>query len=263
MTVEKTKVITDKLIISGQHLEYYHYNTPLAVGFNWPSRDGKNKLPRTREKQLSMTKNNVIRTRKNISRLINSNETELDKAYMLSFKNDVLDLETANLEFKKFIQRLTRRYGYFKYISVPEFQPTSKKVHYHVMINSPYISKQEIEDVWQNGFVKIKKIYNQKSLGRYMSKYLTKESFDKRYFKKKKYTASKNLERPIIIDDFLYVMHILKNLPIEIHSMCEKIFETTIYTRFVGTINYVEYKIADFIKIFDPPSAGLLQNTEN
>lgn len=257
---EKTRVITDKLVISGQHIEYYHYNTPLAVGFNWPSRDGIGRLPRKTEAQKMMIKENVIRTRKNISRLINSNETELDKAYMLSFKNEVLDLETANRELKKFTQRLKRKYENIKYISVPEFQPTSKRVHYHIMINTPYIPKAELETLWGNGYVKIKKIYNQKSLGRYMSKYLTKESLDKRYFKKKKYTCTKTLNRPVVIDDFLFVMHILKNLPIEIKSLCEKIYETTIYTKFIGTINYVEYKIADFIKIFDPPSAGLLQN---
>ena len=152
------------------------------------------------------------RTRMNIMRLVNSNP-DFITFLTLTFdenkfnnKKEITEFEKCNYWFMTFMQRLKYNFPGIKYLAVPEFQgdyyfrTNIKKefggaIHYHLLLNQK-IEIKKIEKIWRHGFVKINKIKSINNVGLYVSKYLSKESFNKKYFGKKKFFYSRNLNRP-------------------------------------------------------------------
>jgi len=190
---------TEKLIKSGNMYEYSTYSIPVKF------KDFSKKIIKT-QKQLSIFEQlqekkriqniSINRTKTQLIRLVNCNN-DLNKFITLTFRQPIQDLTQANYELKKFIQRLKTTYPQLKYIAVPEFTKKGN-IHYHLLTNNKYIKSQFLEQIWKNGFIKINKTRDQYNLSFYISKYLTKNNFDIRYFNKKKYFFSKNLLRSII-----------------------------------------------------------------
>lgn len=126
------------------------------------------------------------------------------KFITLTFRNnekiDIRKPQECNKEFKKFIQRLRRRYEGFKYLAVIEFQDKNDRgaVHYHMLIDLPYVPAKEIEQLWGLGFIKVNAIDKVDNLGAYISKYMTKDNADERLQCEKGYFCSKGLLRPKI-----------------------------------------------------------------
>ena len=142
----------------------------------------------------------------------------------LTFKDNIQDWEFANTEYMKFIKRLNYKvYGEkcskLAYISVPELQERGA-VHYHILFfNLPYVDKSEVMALWGHGSTRIEvedpkgKSFDEldgESLGKYITKYMTKQFYsrDKKgeykfYYDKatwegkKVYFASKNLIKPV------------------------------------------------------------------
>lgn len=80
----------------------------------------------------------------------------------LTFHDNITNIEIANTELKKFIQRLNRRLAKksqkAKYLATWEKQKPGA-IHYHVIFFSlGYIKKSELEKIWRNGFVQINKV---------------------------------------------------------------------------------------------------------
>lgn len=143
-------------------------------------------------------KQNSRRSRWNLIRLLNANFDENSKFVTLTFADNITDLDIAHKEFDKFMKRLKRRYGGFKYAAVVEFQKRGA-VHYHFVSDLPYIPKDELAEIWRNGFVRINNIAHVDNVGAYISKYMTKAEPDIRLRQRKNYFTSKNLDRPVII----------------------------------------------------------------
>lgn len=239
--------VSQKIIISGKFLEHYTYENPYWVG--WP-RD-KSYIPKKRlykpiKDQESIRDDNVRRTRIKIRRLVNCNQ-DLDRFMTLTFNSSITDLTVANPLFRLFIKRLTRIYPKFKYLCVPEFQPNSGRVHYHLLCNIPFIEKLDLERIWGNGFVFLRKVDKVDNMGAYICKYLGKANFDTRYFKKNKFFYSQNLLRPLIIDKIDQIIHFFKNLP----QTCQTLFKASFDTKYLGRIDYLQYKmnLFDYINI--------------
>lgn len=143
----------------------------------------------------------------------------------LTFGENVVDFDVANYEHMKFIQRLNyytygRKCSELAYISVPELQDRGA-VHYHILFfNLPYIDKEIVQDLWGHGWSRIEKETDKGeklsdldgiSLGKYITKYMTKQFFSKdkegknhfyydkeKWEGKKTYFTSRALYRPII-----------------------------------------------------------------
>ena len=148
----------------------------------------------------------------NIMRLVNSNP-DFVTFLTLTFdenkftnKKEITEFEKCNYLFMTFMQRLKYNFPNIKYLAVPEFQgdyyfrTNIKKefggaIHYHLLLNQK-VDTKKIEKIWRHGFVKINKIKSINNVGLYVSKYLSKESFNKKYFGKKKFFYSRNLNRP-------------------------------------------------------------------
>ncbi|MGG0757595.1 rolling circle replication-associated protein [Brevibacillus laterosporus] len=141
---------------------------------------------------------NVNRTRMMIRRLALMNfDTSKSKFLTFTFRENVTDLTEANKEWDKFIKRLRRRYGDFKYLNVIEFQKRGA-VHYHMLSDLPYVPQKELLRLWGNGWVYVTKIAHVDNIGAYLIKYMTKETYDERFCGRKAYTCSQGLDRPIV-----------------------------------------------------------------
>lgn len=107
----------------------------------------------------------------------------------------------------------------------------------------PYISNDSLTKIWGNGWAWLRYTYKIDNLGAYLSKYLTKEIFDSRYFRKKKYFYSKNLLSPVIIDylpNFNVVLDKLKYIKRVYPSKCFIRYCDEFLTDFLGMIKYIQ-----------------------
>jgi len=171
-----------KAVQSGKMVELYEYARPIFRGLK--SRlggGGGDREPKARTMQSAM------RTRKNIRQHVNCNPT-MDKFLTLTFAENVVDVETANYEFKKFRQKLERHIGRkFKYLGVIEFQKRGA-VHYHLMMDIPFIEWQKLSEIWGQGRIQIERIRKPNRAGVYMAKttgYLMKGVEDLRLYGRK------------------------------------------------------------------------------
>ncbi len=199
-----------KIIISGSFIEEYIYQNEITLGRKAVRRKKRKNKPK--EEQTEMRSGALRRTRMTIMRLVNSNP-DFITFLTLTFdenkfenKKDITEFEKCNYLFMTFIQRLKYNFLGIKYLAVPEFQgdyyfrTNIKKefggaIHYHILLNQ-MVDTKKIEKVWRHGFVKINKIKSINNVGLYVSKYLSKESFNRKYFGKKKFFYSRNLNRP-------------------------------------------------------------------
>lgn len=210
--VKRIKLITKKVVKSGDLLELYVYKRPLArLSFrNSKTMDRrsikKNKIP-TFQSQVF----NFYRQRKSIKRLIACNFDENSKFVTLTFEENLQDLVVAKKYFHLFIKRL-RRYVKkpFKYLSVVEFQSRGA-IHYHVVMDIDYLPAWKLAEIWDGGFVRINKVNDKEHLVNYITKYLSK-GIDSRLFGFRKYTCSKGLIKPEIQYDYY---EFFENNPLE------------------------------------------------
>ena len=105
----------------------------------------------------------------------------------------------------------------------------------------PYIPKNELEEIWGQGFVFLRQVDSVDNMGAYICKYLGKANFDKRYFGKKKFFYSSSLRKPLVFSDPLEVDNILKNYDLDFFGDCLKTF--TFNTQYLGDIIYYQYRL--------------------
>lgn len=203
------KKIPNKLIISGNWVEAFFYESPHFKRNDSPFIERVAHMPRPRAKWDDLNINKVRsdfslnRTKSNIRRIVNSN-TDFSKFVTLTFKENITTLSEANKYFNFFTQKLRSCFGEsLKYLAIPEFQKRGA-VHYHLLINIPYVKKETLAEIWGHGFVQINRIDNVKNLGSYVSKYLKKSVADSRLFGRRAYFASQNIARPEIYTSYSY-----------------------------------------------------------
>lgn len=204
---------TFKIVISGHVVEVYEYNDSVKKENGYV----KNHKWTDEEKERQNVKRSRTRTMTTFRRLALSNFNNNSIFLTLTFADtddlDIKDVEHTNKEFKKFIQRMRRTYGDFKYLAVIEFQDKNDRgaVHYHLLMDGlPFIPhskayaekhgldpKFNLTDLWGLGHVWVNRIEHVDNIGAYMSKYMTKDLQDNRLKGKKAYLYSKNLIQPI------------------------------------------------------------------
>jgi len=172
----------------------------------------------------------------------------------LTFAENLSTIDVANKIFSKFVKRLN--YKIFKskrselaYLAVIEFQKRGA-VHYHcVMFNLPdKVIKEErkerlIANVWGHGFVDIKEITETRAVAYYLTNYLKKKYDDERYDGKKKYFASRNLQKPLFIRNMERILAIRK-----ICVGTELLYEKTFKSELLGESIYQKLKLTPELK---------------
>ena len=228
----------------------------------WGCEEEKEKLHReqaqAKQEQKQKTHSSICRTRTAIRRLVNANP-HLNQFLTLTFADSMPDLKTANRHFDRFIKRIMRAYPNFEYIAVNEFQsdfyfrtgerkPEGGSVHYHLLCNlgPKDTSKDKLFmwerkfaiKYWQNGFVKIKLVEQVTNMGAYFCKYLSKDMFDKRMFRKKKFFCSRTLQRPIELTGEKAILFFNKFVKSQ-----QPIFEKTFKSEYTGEVDYSAYTL--------------------
>jgi len=229
----------DKVIISGKFVEYYQYlDKAVLKGYRRKPRLSKeNKDKSNKDEQIKEKRDSSVRrTRTEMRRLVNSNP-HLNKFLTLTFASKMTDLSKANRLFNTYIRRMNKHFSKFQYIAIVEFQKRGV-VHYHLLCNLQYVPAKKLEEIWQHGFINIKRIDRVDNIGAYVCKYLHKDMFDKRMFRKKKFFRSQDLDKPAeILGDSakLFMKEGLENMKLD----WEKEFKENEYR---GKILYRQYR---------------------
>lgn len=219
-----------KVIVTNHIIEVYEYEIPVTVGGE--SKGGRKAGELGTEYRAISGK----RARDKIRRLACANFDTGSKFVTLTFADNVTDVKLANQHFKKFIQRMRYKYKGFKYIAVIEFQQRGA-VHYHLMMDLPYVDKAALQEIWGHGFVKINKINHVDNVGAYLVKYLAKDLEDTRLCGLKAYLTSKNLTQPTVMR--------LDQADIVAQTMNQKkeVFKTHYVSEYQGKITYRQYNL--------------------
>jgi hypothetical protein len=187
----------------------------------------------------------VLRRIKNkVKKLAFCNFDENSKFITLTFKENITDTKIANYEFNKFIKRLRDKVGYFRYLAVIEYQKRGA-VHYHMLSNMDYLPAKELQDIWNNGFIRINRMNDCKNIYEYVAKYLKKsmKSYEEKNLKvmaeKKAYMRSDDL-----IENKDYKGEVAENKVKENNLLNEKPIYNLIQSHEnLGQINYRRYDI--------------------
>ena len=152
-------------------------------------------------------KHNLYKTKTKLRDYARNND--FDKFWTLTFDPKICGLsdDLRFDEMHKWLKRMTRKYGTFNYLAVPE-RHKSGQIHWHVMTG---VFEPELIDSgkkwknkviyncpeWEYGFTNVQRVRSKKRIANYVSKYITKDLMDSPARKhKKKYWASRSLELP-------------------------------------------------------------------
>lgn len=250
--IMRNKSYSQKLIISGNVVELYDYDLPVVRSDR--KRIGRAGQNGTTEQQKLLNRQKVAaRARQTIRRLANANFDKNSKFITLTFKDNVTDLKEANNEFVKFRKRLSRWLGIpLQYIAVLQFQYRGA-VHYHLLMNCPYIDNAVLARLWRHGFVRINRIDNVDNIGAYITRYMTKDTLDERLAGVKCYFTSHNLKKPEETTDEETISAVLETLDVK-RVACSCSFDSDYY----GEIRYTQFVLNAPLSLTDyrkPPQS--------
>ena len=256
-----------KYVITGHILEVYTYEK-FVCGYGGKTKEDKKENEEELKKEVSekilenYSNHNVVRSNM-IRRLACSNFNNKSLFVTLTFddkkvSHDIRNVQECNLVFKNFIKRLKRflksknlldRFNVkeLKYLAVIEFQDKSDRraVHYHVLFNIPFISNEDLERIWGQGFIYLENIKHVDNVGAYLIKYMTKDNEDDRLMGENAYLRSKNLIEPeeiILLDSKLKESNEYVKLD-TILSTSFPTYEAEYDTEFMGKCTYKQYKL--------------------
>ena len=200
------KRIHTKVIACGEWYEVIYSEEGWLKGFTRDVSDGSLRVEEDDDEDEELARFrgewSARRSRNAIRRLINSNP-DLCSHWVLTFADNVQDIRKANKAWDVFVKRLRRwargRVNPLRWVKVIEFQARGA-VHFHVLVNVPWIDWDELQRLWGEGFVKPGWVYQPDNVGAYMTKYISKaiEEKDGRYFKLRVYSHSQSCKKPQI-----------------------------------------------------------------
>ena len=115
---------------------------------------------------------NYKRIKRNTRRLCLAND--LGQIHLvLTYKENMQDVDKADKHFKKFIFKLRQLYPYVLYLATREFQKRGA-IHYHVLLNQR-VDIHKVQAIWVHGFITLVAHKNQFKSIMYVLKYISKE----------------------------------------------------------------------------------------
>lgn len=230
-----------KYIITGDVIEVYDYKYYVCG-----SGGARQRGEATEESKQKNYSNTNQRRRDTIRRLACCNfNNEYDKFLTLTFADNKTDVKECNVLFKAFIRKLRRYKENLKYLAVIEFQERGA-VHYHVLLNIPYIPQEELQNLWGHGFVFINAITHVDNIGAYIVKYMTKDNKDTRLRGQKAYLFSTNLKKPEkIINHNLKDFDVLEKIIYDKYKIndLKPEYEANFNSQILGACTYKQYNL--------------------
>ena len=185
-----------KLIVSGNVAELYEYELPVSRSAPSKPVGRAGQTSTTEEQKRENRRKRAQRARQKVRRYANANFDNNSKFLTLTFKDNLTDLKAANRLFTCFIKRFNRFLrSSLQYISTPQPQKRGA-IHYHLLMNCPYIPHKKISEIWGHGFIKINRIDNVDNVGAYVTRYMSHDFDDERFIGEKCYFMSRNLKKP-------------------------------------------------------------------
>lgn len=230
-----------KYIITGHIIEVYEYKNYIhGCG---GSRVRGNADVESKAKNYANTNQ---RRRDTIRRLACCNfDNNYDKFLTLTFAENKTDVKECNVLFKAFIRKLKKYNNDLKYLAVIEFQDRGA-VHYHVLLNIPYIEQIVLQELWGHGFVFINAISHVDNIGAYIVKYMTKDNKDTRLMGQKAYLFSRNLRKPEkVINHNLKDFYKLENKILNKYNLnsLKAEYEANFTSELMGECHYRQYNL--------------------
>ncbi len=232
-----------RMVISGRTVEVYLTDQPVITKRVLLKPPKKKKIIAPEDRTEEYKAYSAHRTREKVRRLALANfDPTNSKHLVLTFADtkqfDITSPSECHPKLKYFLKKLRVKYPNFIYIGVGEFQTKRRllAVHYHLLVNLPYIKKSEIQELWGWGLVFIRKgKSNQVNKVSYITKYITKENGYR--YKRRRYFTSHNMIKPrTIYGD-------------EARVMSEKLlifglvptYKSRYHNSFLGETEYIEY----------------------
>ena len=195
----------EKIVISGNVIEYYRYLKPLNV------EPREHDIEKNRETSEGKRDRNLYRARADLRRAIWCNQTKYTKFVTLTYKDTELDQDNVIYDYKQFIKKLRRREFIVPYVYVTEHQKkrgikegNAGSLHIHsLLFTDEFISADIINTCWGLGNTDIHSLKHVNKLGAYVCKYLTKEDFD--LYHKHSYHLSRGLKKPEVLTSDGYI----------------------------------------------------------
>lgn len=156
------------------------------------------------------------------------------------------NIKECNKLFKNFIKRLKYQYNKnLKYLAVIEFQQRGA-VHYHVLLDIPYVPQNVLQELWGNGFIFINAIEHVDNIGAYILKYITKDNNDIRLMGQKAYLCSRNLKQPEeVLNHNLKDFDILEGKIMSKYNLndLKPVYVSNFDTEMLGACTYKQYNL--------------------
>lgn len=111
------KSYNKKIVKSGSMIGVYEYENSII----YDKSTSQYKTSKGKSNTKDIRKSSLTRAKRNLTRIIYCNVNEESKFITLTYKDNIMDLDVANDEFKKFIKRLNYKYcENIKYTAVVE-----------------------------------------------------------------------------------------------------------------------------------------------
>ncbi|MDR3022052.1 MAG: hypothetical protein LBU60_05215 [Clostridiales bacterium] len=167
--------------------------------------------------KLSSAVRSMSRAKNNLIDIMRCNK--FDYFVTLTFdkeKIDRLDDTAVRRAYRKWRDNIKKQFGHMYYVAVEEYHKKGG-LHYHLLIGS--VDKNQLGLVdsgntitkgrtagqpiynitrWRNGFSTATELLDKTAAMYYIAKYLTKNAVDPRFFNKKRYFTSQNVNRPSV-----------------------------------------------------------------
>lgn len=166
-----------------------------CIGFG---RSGGRKGRKSSEVNPEDREKNLKKIKKKCRRLALANDLSIH--LVLTYKENMQDVDKADNHFKKFIFELRQIYPKLKYMATRELQKRGA-IHYHVLLNQR-ISNKKAQNLWNNGYISIMQHRNKLQGIMYVLKYIMKEVGEnvmvtKNGHTKKAYLSSQGLKNEL------------------------------------------------------------------
>lgn len=250
--VKPLKHIKSRVIVSGNVVEITTYENGYYRNYQSSNIIGRSSKFVSAENKLLNREKTMKRAKSNVRRIVCANP-QLNKFFTLTFAENVTDLKYANNQFRCFIKRLNRYLAKngknsVQYIAVVEFQKRGA-IHYHLLCNLPFISAKILQDIWENGFVKINKIDDVDNVGAYITKYMIKDSDDDRLIGNRCYFTSRGLQMPVTIEENGVETAISHSLLVGDIELQKEPYKNMFYNEHLGEIEYTQLTLVKPLNI--------------
>ena len=200
----------EKLVISGNTVEYFRYRRPIPVEKFNGTPDPFKQYYRNFD-DAGKRQDNIFAARANLRRTVWANVTPYSKFITLTYKDTVLDVDTVFYDLKQFFKRLKRAGYNYPYLYVLERQKERGKKegndgswHVHcIFFSDEFLPFDVLNNSWPYGSTDIHKLRSIKNVGAYVCKYLVKDSLIELH--KKSYHVSRGLEKSTVLADDGYM----------------------------------------------------------